>query len=162
MENKYIGERILANMMGLYGLAEIPGNESNAELLDIIKSVIPWANDDSTISWCGIVMTYVFQKEGLGHLVPSKPAGARSWLNIEGTIVWQIGDDINLISKLAKPGDIVVFWRNSIDDWRGHVAQYLNEYDYDKSKIRVIGGNQDNAVVVRPYSKDRVLKIIRP
>ena len=155
----YIGERLLAAAMKYYGLKEVPGDQSNAELLDIIKSVISWADDDSTISWCGIFITYLFNELGLNHLVPSRSYGARQWLNLERESVWAIGQEKYLISELARPGDIVVFWRGSIDDWRGHVALYINEYDGDR--IRVLGGNQDNAVNIRAYNKERILKIIR-
>ena len=141
-----------------YGLKEIPGHESNAKLLKIIKSEINWADDDSTIAWCAIFMTYIFKAVGLN--IPVKPYSARSWSNIQGQTIYQEGDNKDLISN-AQPGDVVIFWRGSRNGWKGHVAFYINEYDYDRNKIRTIGGNQSDGVLIRPYSKSRILKIIR-
>lgn len=160
-EKKYIGERLTARADKYYGLKEVTGSQSNVELLDLIKSVVPWADDDSTISWCAIFMTYLFREEGLSNLIPDKPLAARSWLNLEGEVIWERGMDVWDIAKLARPGDIVIFWRYSIDDWRGHIGFYMNEYHYDKTKIRIKGGNQSDGVLIRSYSKHRVLKIIR-
>ena len=55
-----------------------------------------------------------------------------------------------------KPGDIVVFWRDDPDSWKGHVAIYLGK-DEANNEIICLGGNQDNQVCVRSYSDSHVV-----
>ena len=55
-------------------------------------------------------------------------------------------------------GDVVVFWRESISSWKGHVAFFIketNEYIY------VLGGNQGNKVGINAYRKERLLSYRR-
>ncbi len=148
-----------------YGLKEIDGKKSNEDLLKLIQTELQWVDDDSVIAWCAIYGTIIFRQMGLGYLIPDKPYAARSWIDLkysdEVEVIWERGDDLSEISKKAKAGDIVIFWRGSINGWKGHFAWYVNEYHFDRSKIRVLGGNQDNAVNIRAYSKNRVLIILR-
>ena len=91
-----------------YGLKEVPGKKSNKKLIQLIKTIIPWADDDSTIAWCAIFMAYVFKK--LGYQLPSHPAAARSWLNLPNSkTIWKDGDKYSDIGLKAQVGDIVVF-----------------------------------------------------
>ena len=151
--------------MGYYGLKEVNGAASNPQLLELIQSELEWADDDSTIAWCALFGTHIFKKAGLYNLIPEKPYAARNWVALkdkdEVEVIWKDGDDIDDIVKNAKSGDIVIFWRGSKQGWKGHFAWYLNEYSYDTSKIRTFGGNQDNGALVRPYSKNRILIILR-
>lgn len=155
----------LAVALGYYGLKEVSGEASNPELLELIQSELQWADDDSTIAWCALFGTVIFRKSDKTHLIPDEPYAARNWLELEGKegveTIWKRGDNIEDIAKKAKSGDIVIFWRGSLDGWKGHFAWYLNEYTYDKSKIRTFGGNQDNGALIRPYSKNRILAIFR-
>lgn len=160
MNNK--GEILLARMMSLYGLKEVDGNESNKELLAMINSIVPWVEDDSKFSWCATIIVWLFMDLGWAHLIPENPLAARSWTKLQGTTIWEDGMDVKLITKLARPGDVIVFWRtNKKTSWHGHISLFINEYHYDRTKIRVIGGNQSNGILSRAYSKNRVLKVIR-
>ena len=149
-----------------YGMKEVSGRASNPKLLKLIHSEIEWADDDSTIAWCALFATHIFKLAGLYHLIPdNNPYAARSWLtlaNKEGMkVVWKEGDNIKNITRDARTGDLVIFWRGSRNGWKGHIAWYINEYDYDTSKIRTFGGNQENGALIRPYSKNRILMILR-
>jgi hypothetical protein len=55
-------------------------------------------------------------------------------------------------------GDIVVFWRESIKSWKGHVGFYIREKD---GWIYTLGGNQANQVKISAYPKSRVLSYRR-
>ena len=53
-----------------------------------------------------------------------------------------------------KPGDMVVFWRESRKSWKGHIAMYIRETE---THVYVLGGNQNNQVKISAYPKYRVL-----
>ncbi|MEO9964569.1 MAG: TIGR02594 family protein [Reichenbachiella sp.] len=123
------------------GTTEIRGDQHNPRILAYAKeSNIPGIQDDET-PWCSIFINFCcdqvgFEKSGL--------ANARSWM--------QIG----LATKDPVPGDIVVFWRESLHSWKGHVALYLG-HSPDNKKIYCIGGNQGNTVSVGVYDAAKVL-----
>jgi hypothetical protein len=73
----------------------------------------------------------------------SRAAAARSWL------AWG--------RKLDKPtvGCVVVFWRGKRDGWQGHVGFYAGRAK--NGDILVLGGNQSDAVSIRPYPMERLL-----
>ena len=51
----------------------------------------------------------------------------------------------------------MVFWRESITSWKGHVGFYLG-HSQDKTRIFCLGGNQGNEVSVAPYDAAKVLR----
>ena len=53
-----------------------------------------------------------------------------------------------------RPGCIVVFWRESLDSWKGHVGFYVGD---DVDRVLILGGNQNNSVNISSYSKDKIL-----
>ena len=59
------------------------------------------------------------------------------------------GDEVE-----ARVGSIVVLWRESRDDWRGHTGIEVGRTD---ASVFILGGNQGNAVSIKPYRVDRVL-----
>jgi uncharacterized protein (TIGR02594 family) len=67
---------------------------------------------------------------------------ARSWLRV-GTS-----------THTPKVGDIVVLWRESPQNWKGHVGFFIKE---TKNYVYVLGGNQRNMVCIKAYPKPRVL-----
>lgn len=138
---------VLISNLKYYGLTEKAGPGSDERLIELIRSVAPWAQDDSSVAWCGIYMTHLFKINGLKP--PSKSMAARSWL--------KVGNKVD--PYYAEPGDLVVFWRRAIDDWRGHVGQFINWTE--DGRIRVLGGNQNNSVSIRIYGKERILGIRR-
>lgn len=124
------------------GTTEIPGAEHNPRIVEYSQQKnFPGVRDDET-PWCSIFVNFCcdqlkYEKSG--------KANARSWM--------QVGKDS---SDDPKPGDIVVFWRESIHSWKGHVAFYLG-HSQDKKKIFCLGGNQGNAVSVAGYDTKKVL-----
>lgn len=69
---------------------------------------------------------------------------ARSWLLVGEEIVD------------PKLGDIVVFWRESLESWKGHVGIFIG-FSEDKRRVFCLGGNQRNKVCILPYDAERVL-----
>lgn len=128
-----------------YGISEVPGGESNPEVLKYFDATSyegqNWITDET--AWCSAFVNWVCDKAGYeitGEL------NARSWLNIG--------------YQVASPerGDIVVLWRESKDSWKGHVAFFINE---TKEGLWLLGGNQGNRVSIICYPKERLLEYRR-
>lgn len=123
------------------GVTEIPGEQHNPRIVSYAQQTnFPGIRDDET-PWCSIFVNFCCDE--LGYEKSGK-ANARSWMQV-GTAVTN-----------PLPGDIVVFWRESIHSWKGHVGFYLG-HSADKKNIFCIGGNQGNAVSVASYSAAKVL-----
>ena len=129
-----------------YGLKEVPGPESNPEILEMIRETFPWATDDSKIAWCGIFMHRIAKLAGREY--PEKYYGAREWM--------KVGVQVDLPN--VELGDGVVFWRGSREGWKGHFGLYAGQTE---NFIKVFGANQKNRVGIDLYPKDRLLKIVR-
>lgn len=126
------------------GTAEIPGPEHNPLIVSWIQTVDPRIRNDET-AWCAAFVNAMCEYTGYEE---TNQLNARSFLDIGETIA----------ASQAQPGDIVIFWRGSPDDWRGHVGFYVGEVgDY----IKVLGGNQSNAVNISTYPKYRLLGVRR-
>lgn len=145
--------------LSFYGLTEVDGPASDPALLTLIQKYIAWADDDSTVAWCAVFMTHLARITG--HDEPSgKQFMARSWLTC-GKTVADYNDPGGIDWNQVRTGDRVILSRGNPAGWQGHVALYVNEYDPDPAKIRLLGGNQSNGVLIRAYPKDRVLGIRR-
>jgi uncharacterized protein (TIGR02594 family) len=134
-----MNSRILEVAFNQYGVEEIPGKQHNPVILNWFKEIgCEWIKDDET-AWCSCFVNWVALKAGVER---SGKLNARSWVNV--------GENIE------KPmlGDVVIFWRESRDSWKGHVAFYIND---DEDWIYCLGGNQNNKVCVKPYPKYRFL-----
>ncbi len=129
-----------------FGIKEIKGLEHNARIVQYAQdSNFPWITDDET-PWCSTFMNWVALQAGLNN---SNSAAARSWLTV--------GFETNS----PEPGDVVVFWRESIHSAFGHVGIYMG-YSKDHSRIYVLGGNQGDAVSISAYPAERLLGFRRP
>lgn len=120
---------------------EYPGRPTNPNILKAFACVDglgkPEDLDDSTTSWCSVLMNYMIQSVGGKG---TRLATARSWLD------W---------GKPCEPkqGCIVVFKRGD-SSWQGHVAFYVKTVgDF----VYCLGGNQSNDFNISKYRKDAVL-----
>lgn len=122
-----------------YATQEILGEKHNPRILEYFKQANnAWVQNDET-AWCAAFVAFCLKKTGL---TSTDKLNARSYLT------W--GEE----TRTPQVGDIVVFWRGSKNGWQGHVAFYVNENaDY----IRVLGGNQGNAVSIEKYPKNQLL-----
>ena len=93
-------------------------------------------------------MAEATERAGYKDIIPKDYFGARKWLNLPKKVEFE-----NI-----KLGDVVVFWRGSPQDWRGHVGIYISHNDQN---IFVLGGNQGDRVTIAPYAKDRLLGVRR-
>lgn len=124
---------------------EIKGKENNDIIVRYAKeSGIQTINDDET-PWCSTFVNWCAKKAGLPY---SGKANARSWV--------QVGKKVTD----PQPGDIVVFWRESIHSWKGHVGIFFG-YNADASKVFCLGGNQSDKVSIAAYGTDKVLSFQR-
>lgn len=135
-------DKILKIAITELGQKEIKGPEHNPTIVNYAKEAgFKWINDDET-PWCSIFVNWVAKKAGLQT---SNQLNARSWL--------QVGVNVN---DAPEPGDIVIFWRDKPESWKGHVGFFFG-YSKDGKRVYCLGGNQGNQVSVSAYSKDNIL-----
>ncbi|MGL5096996.1 MAG: TIGR02594 family protein [Planctomycetia bacterium] len=119
------------------GTKEFVGTKNNnPRIMEYLKTVGPFKNDETP--WCSAFVNWVMKQVGQ----PGTDLGtARSWLK------WGL--------PLAAPeyGCITVFKRGD-STWKGHVAFYVGQ---EGSYLKVLGGNQGDAVSVAKYAKSRLL-----
>ena len=122
-----------------YGLSEVSGPQSNPDIIAMGNELGFDIEDDSTTAWCSLAMNYYAKKCGYEY---TNSLAARSWLKMPVMIL--------------KPqlGDIVVLWRVSPSDWRGHVAIFIN---WNENYVYTLGGNQNNSISIVPYARGRIL-----
>lgn len=130
---------VLLEMLKVYGLKEVPGEQDNPEIVSMFHTIgYNWVQDDET-SWCSASLNYFCFRLGYER---SGKLDARSWLTV--------GEEVTT----PQIGDVVVFWRINPQAWQGHVGLYINE---DKNYIYVLGGNQKDMMCIIPYPKIQLL-----
>lgn len=138
-------DKLLKIAFNELGTEEFTGDKHNPEILKYAKDTKIAGITTDEIAWCSTFVNWVAWKAGLQF---SGKANARSWLNV-GTKV-----------ASPEPGDIVVFWRESPQSWKGHVGIFTG-ISFDKKRVYCIGGNQGNRVSVSGYRLDTVLSFQR-
>ena len=125
------------------GVSEIRGRHHEARILQYFEAIGKgWVRDDET-AWCAAFVNFILSEcdyKGTGEL------NARSFMSL--------GHD----TKTPSMGDIVVFWRESKDSWKAHVAFFIRE---DATHIYCLGGNQSNKVSIAKYPKYKLLSYRR-
>ena len=138
-------EQLLKIAFNELGTEEIVGNQDNPEVLKYANDTGITGITNDEIPWCSTFVNWVAWKAGLQF---TKKANARSWLNV-GTKVTS-----------PEPGDVVVFWRESPQSWKGHVGIFLG-VSADRKRVYCLGGNQGNRVSVSAYRLNTVLSYQR-
>ena len=138
-------EQLLKIAFGELGTEEFPGDKQNPEVLKYASETGISGVTTDEIAWCSTFVNWVAMKAGLQY---TKKANARSWLNA-GVKVTE-----------PEPGDVVVFWRESPESWKGHVAIFLG-FSADRKRVYCLGGNQGNRVSVSAYRINTVLSYQR-
>ena len=135
-----INEKMLALAASYIGLKEIVGKDNNPIILDMFAEVgHSWVKDDET-SWCSCFINFIAKKSEANI---SGKLDARSWLNV------------GIATQYPEPGDIVVFWREKKESWKGHVGLFIG-YTIN-GDVYCLGGNQNNEVNISVYSRIRLL-----
>lgn len=122
------------------GEKEFTGNGDNPRIVEYLRSTnlaAPLNINDET-PWCSAFANWCIERAGMEG---TDSAAARSWLN------W--GKNL----ETPRRGCIVVFSRPP-NPWSGHVAFYVGKTD---THVKVLGGNQSDAVNIGKYAKSRVL-----
>lgn len=126
------------------GTYEIKGPKHNPVILAMLELSFQatgkrqWIKDDET-AWCGTFVSYCMARASLDKHIPVDFYRAKEWANV-GT-------------ALNKPayGCIVVFNR----DGGGHVGFVVGKDK--KGNLMVLGGNQSDAVNIKPFAVNRVI-----
>lgn len=130
---------MLLSATDFYLLKEIPGELHNMAILNFFSEIgHSWIRDDET-AWCSAFINYLAKINGVEY---SNKLDARSWLNVGANVTE------------PSVGDIVVYWRESLASWKGHVGLYMGHID---DQVFCLGGNQDNMVCIKPYPLNRLL-----
>lgn len=149
-DNHAAREQMFAALSALEGLKEIAGPDHEPIIQDMHANVgLPTEPDET--AWCSSAINWVAKQAGV---MGSGSAAARSWLG------WSSARSIELSE--AMPGDVVIFWRESPNSWKGHVGLYVG-LGPDANTILVLGGNQGNGtkVSIEAYAIDRLLGVRR-
>lgn len=138
-------EQLLKIAFAELGTEEIVGSNHNPRVLKYASDTNITGITTDEIAWCSTFVNWVAKQAGLQY---TGKANARSWLNA-GVKVTE-----------PEPGDIVVFWRESPESWKGHVGIFLG-FSSDKKRVYCLGGNQGNRVSVSAYRANTVLSYQR-
>lgn len=130
----------------LNGLREIKGKRHHPKIIQMWQAIGAPFRDDET-PWCASFVGYCLEEVGFRS---TRSAAARSYTK------WR--DGVKL--RDAVGGAIVVYWRGKRNGWSGHVG-FVDSVDRS-GRINTLGGNQGNAVNVKPFGRDRLLGFYWP
>lgn len=122
------------------GVKEVKGRGSNKRILQYAEEAGFKNVKADNEAWCSIFMNWCAHKAGLER---SFSKGAKSWRHV------------GLPTSLPEPGDIVVFWRENPNSWKGHVGIFMGFNHNDR--ILCLGGNQGGQVSVSARSKEQLI-----
>lgn len=137
------------------GTAEVEGAVANSAILAMLRLDAKWPTDDS-VPWCSAFVGYM---AWLLDLPRSRSLAARSWL--------AIGTPVDLME--AMPGfDVVILKRGGghqpgpeVLDAPGHVGFFVGHDMGEVQRVRILGGNQGDAVTIAPFLAANVLGVRR-
>ena len=133
---------LIANF--LKGVTEATGAVADPKIQEMFRIAgFGEVHDDET-PWCAAFVGACLKLSGFES---SNKLNARSYFGF--------GERL----QTPRPGCIVVFWRESKNSAKGHVAFFDHE---DSTQIFTLGGNQGDAVTVRGYDKKRLLGYFWP
>jgi uncharacterized protein (TIGR02594 family) len=130
---------LLLFMLRYYGIREVIGDKNNPAIIEMFHEIGYTLIESEDVAWCSAALNYFcklcgYERSGL--------LNARSWLKV-GTPITE-----------PEIGDIVVFWRGTIDGWAGHVGMFIAK---DKDSVFTLGGNQGDGFNISPYPVEKVL-----
>jgi uncharacterized protein (TIGR02594 family) len=126
------------------GIKETAGAASNPHVLAMLRLDQSWPSGDD-VPWCSAFANYV---AWLLRLPRSKSLAARSWLDIGQAVLpreAQLGYDVVVLSRGLSPT-------------AGHVGFFAG---WDGTNVRVLGGNQGDAVSIATFPTATILGIRR-
>lgn len=141
------------------GLKERRGKESNPQVLAWLE-LAGGPSDSDEVPWCGAFVNFPCWLLGLSR--PSSPARARSWLTVGSPVPLRsakVGWDLVILQRGegAQPGPDVI-------QAPGHVGFFAGWDSVSPDvtgRVKVLGGNQGDAVSVQDFPSSRVLGVRR-
>lgn len=132
---------ILIKAISQLGTKEISGPEDNPQIVQYAKETGIKGIDNDDIAWCSTFVNWCAKKTKLAYTgLPN----ARSWLGV------------GITPEHPEPGDVVIFWRESVLSWKGHVGIFMG-FNHDASRVFCLGGNQGDTVSITDYDVNKVL-----
>jgi uncharacterized protein (TIGR02594 family) len=122
----------------LFNVNEIPGPRDNLRILEYFKATGLEPADGDQTPWCAAGENWVLMTAGL------KGTGAA---NARSFQFWGTPTEL-------RRGAIVVLWRVSRDDWRGHVGFLTG---WTGATIDLLAGNQGNTWSIARFPRERML-----
>jgi uncharacterized protein (TIGR02594 family) len=122
-----------------YGIKGISARGRTVNVVAYLKATGVGRSNDET-AWCSAFVNWCMLMAGFPG---SGKANARSWLEWGGVSL-----------DFPAYGSVVVLWRGAKNGPLGHVGFFVG---MQGDRLLLLGGNQGNAVSIRPYSKERVL-----
>lgn len=138
------------------GLQEVRGQRHNPFIVAMLKQSAGWIEDDET-AWCGAFVNHICWLLDLPAPKGAAALTARQWLTV--------GEKIDLMN--AKPGfDVVILKRGKAPQpgpdvtkgAPGHVGFFSGIFN---GYVRILGGNQSNAVTIQEFRPQDVLGVRR-
>ena len=120
------------------GVREVAGARHNPRIIDYLRAGGVDAGDET--AWCSGFANWCMQQAGIPGTGKSN---ARSWLDWGG-----------LCLANGVYGAVTILWRVRPNGWQGHVGFYVGA---EGGNLLLLGGNQGDAVSIRPYPKSRLL-----
>jgi uncharacterized protein (TIGR02594 family) len=124
-----------------YGIRGISSRGRTVNVAAYLKATGVGRSSDET-AWCSAFVNWCMLMAGFPG---SGQANARSWLNWGGVSL-----------DFPVYGSVIVLWRENRNGPLGHVGLFVK---MQGDNLLLLGGNQGNAVSIRPYSKERVIGI---
>ena len=136
------------------GVAEVSGHVDNPQIMAMLRLDAAWPATEET-PWCSAFVSYVCW---LLRLPRSKSLAARSWLTVGAAVPLEqavVGFDVVVLSRGTNPAN-------------GHVGFYAGMDMTEPTlgaapvpKVRLLGGNQGNAVSIQVFPVSRVIGVRR-
>jgi lysozyme len=137
---------VLLKAAGEIGVKEAAGKKDNPRIVEYqahstVSNKKGWAD---SVPWCSTFICWVVEKVGM---ISTNSAAARSWEK------WGVSVKSNPL-----PGDIVVFWRETLASGKGHVTIFLEKKG---DLLYCLGGNQADSVNISTYPTTKLRDIRR-
>lgn len=140
----YAHQGSLARRLISQAQAEVGNGEQGSNNMG--PSVRLYLRGKEGMPWCAGFISYILSKENITDLGYS--LSAREIYNKAKELGWLVR-----ATGLLKPGDLIIFWRVSPTDWRGHIGIIEK---IDETYIHTIEGNVGKyPAKVRRFKYDR-------
>lgn len=136
----------LTRARSFYGLKEVRGSGNNPEIMAMAERLDQWYPADD-LPWCGL-----FVADTMASTYPNEPQD----FNRLGARAWEAYGK-KLSSRSPVHGAVCRLWRtHRTNSWHGHVG-FITGISADGKWIRMLGGNQSDAVNEKWFPQSRVL-----